>query len=69
MKQHKWHYFNEEDKLCIFINPVLQKQEFYTLCGRHPYNVKRHTEDKSQVDCLQCLTVLNTMTEVKQGNV
>ena len=57
----KWHYFNENDPNCyIEIWPQLTSEKcFYTACGRIAVTIKRHTENKGQVDCLKCLKRLN----------
>ena len=58
----KWHYFNENDPNCYvkyWSYTIECKTSFYTACGRHPKDVKRHTENKLQVDCLKCLKRLN----------
>jgi len=58
----KWHYFNEDDPNC-YIEPFTRLRCFYTACGRPAATVKRHTENKSQVDCLKCLKRLNYFIE------
>ncbi len=58
----KWHYFNENDKNCIIeSHPYSDSPEkiYCTACGRPIGDVHRHTEDRSQVDCLKCLKRLN----------
>ena len=58
----KWHYFNENDENSYFKDWSATgecKITFYTACCRHPEDVRLHTEDKNQVDCLMCLRQLN----------
>jgi len=57
----KWHYFNEKDTDCWFYKDWFCETEkkFHTICGRPIKAVKRHTENKGQVDCLGCLKRLN----------
>ena len=57
---NKWHYFNENDENCfIEVWVLFYKKLLYTACGMPIESILRHTEDKSQVDCLMCLKRLN----------
>lgn len=57
----KWHYFSELDDWCY--SHTAGGVKFYeTFCGRDIKTVRRHTENKRQVDCLNCLRVLNGET-------
>ncbi len=57
----KWHYFCENDPMCVFQfhwnGPP--RKEYRTACHRAVEGVMRHTENKQQVTCLQCLHRLN----------
>lgn len=56
---NKWHYFNENDENCFLeVGMHKKKKLFYTACGMPVGDIKRHTEDKSQVNCLMCLRKL-----------
>ena len=59
MQSYKWHYFNMKDDMCRFKHPFTPDIILLTYCNKHAMNVRRHTEFKSNVTCVQCLRRLN----------
>lgn len=62
----KWHYFNEDEELCkLAYYPILGPKvvNYKTACGRRVSLFLLYTEDKQQVNCLQCLHILNKLVE------
>lgn len=56
----KWHYLNENDDMCKRgKDSTVFPSGLATACNRDPLTMKRHTEEKSQVDCLVCLNMIN----------
>lgn len=66
-KQTKWHYFNCTDDLC-FYKDFKGNKTYHTACSRNIHKLKkiRHTELKSQVTCLKCLSTLNKIEGEKK---
>ena len=58
-RELKWHYFDEYDPRCSIPKLFSDKRVSFTACGKDPGNIKRHTEQMSEVTCLKCLKRLN----------
>jgi len=66
---YKWHYFNSADDICRYVTKPFSIQAevtFFTACNKDIEKVKRHSEFKSRVDCIQCIKRLNF--KLKKGD-
>jgi len=57
-EKYKWHYLNIRDEICCF-EYWDGRKSLTSACGRNMITLKKHTEFKSRINCLQCLHIIN----------
>lgn len=68
MDSHKVHFFDENDPVCVFKSTIFTDVKLRkTYCGRDANWVIRHTEEWSQVTCLNCLLAVNKIDRRKHA--